>query len=204
MNFTQELLNKKIVFLRPSDPFTWASGIKSPIYCDNRLTLGYPELRTYIAETMAQTITDKYSDCEVIMGTSTAGIPHGTLVADKLNKPCGYVRGGAKKHGRGKQVEGADVAGKKVVVVEDLISTGKSSLEVVDILKEEGAIVLGVVAIFSYNMKKAKDAFSDYKLDVDLITDIAKLLELAIEIEYVTTEEAKKVEKFLENPNDWQ
>ncbi len=204
MNFTQELLNKKIVFLRPSDPFTWASGIKSPIYCDNRLTLGYPELRSYIAETMAQTITEKYSDCEVIMGTSTAGIPHGTLVADKLNKPCGYVRGGAKKHGRGKQVEGADVAGKKVVVVEDLISTGKSSLEVVDILKEEGAIVLGVVAIFSYNMKKAKDAFAAYKLDVDLITDITKLLELAIEIKYVTTDEAKKVEKFLENPNDWQ
>ncbi len=204
MNFTQELLNKKIVFLRPSDPFTWASGIKSPIYCDNRLTLGYPELRTYIADTMAKTIQEKYAECEVIMGTSTAGIPHGTLVADKLNKPCGYVRGGAKKHGRGKQVEGAEVKGKKVVVVEDLISTGKSSLEVVDILKEEGAIVLGVVAIFSYNMQKATDAFNEYDLKVDLITDITKLLKLAIEINYVTAEEAQKVERFLTNPNDWQ
>ncbi len=204
MNFTQELLNKEIVFLRPENPFTWASGIKSPIYCDNRLTLGYPEMRTYIATTMANTIKEKYADCEVVMGTSTAGIPHGTLVADKLALPCGYVRGGAKKHGRGKQVEGAEVKGKKVVVIEDLISTGKSSLEVVDILKEEGAIVLGVVAIFSYNMPKATEAFAEYNLNVDLITDINQLLKLAVEINYLSSEEATKVEKFLENPNDWQ
>ncbi len=204
MNFTQELLNKEIVFLRPNQPFTWSSGIKSPIYCDNRLTLGYPELRNYIANNFVEMIKENYAECEVIMGTSTAGIPHGTLVADRLDLPCGYVRGGAKKHGRAQQIEGAKVKGKNVVVVEDLISTGGSSIEVIDILKEAGANVLGVVAIFSYNMKKADDAFAKRNIGFKLITDITQLLDQAIKVEYLTLEDAKKVEKFLENPNDWQ
>ncbi len=204
MNFTQELLNKEIVFLRPNDPFTWSSGIKSPIYCDNRLTLGYPELRNYIADSFVAMIKEKYPECEVIMGTSTAGIPHGTLVADRLELPCGYVRGGAKKHGRGQQIEGAAVKGKNVVVVEDLISTGKSSIEVIDILQESGANVLGVVAIFSYNMPKADQQFAQRSVTFELITDITKLLKQAVAVEYLTAEDAKKVERFLENPNDWQ
>lgn len=204
MNFTQELLNKGIVFLQPNDPFTWSSGIKSPIYCDNRLTLAYPEMRTYIANSMVRMIKEYYPECEVVMGTSTAGIPHGTLVADKLGLPGGYVRGGAKKHGRGKQVEGSDVNGKKVVVVEDLISTGGSSLEVVDILREEGAIVLGVVAIFSYCMPKATESFAERNIDFKLITDIHNLLDEAKELGSLDENEVNKVIKFLNNPNDWQ
>ncbi len=204
MNFTQELLNKEIIFLRPNDPFTWASGIKSPIYCDNRLTLGYPEIRTFIADSMVTMIKENYPECEVIMGTSTAGIPHGTLVADKLGLPGGYVRGGAKKHGRNQQVEGAAVANKKVVVVEDLISTGGSSVEVIDILKEAGAEVLGVVAIFSYNMQKADEAFAKRNTEFKLITDIDQLLVEAQAIDYLTADEAKEVKTFLQAPSEWR
>ncbi len=204
MNFTQELLNKEIIFLKPNDPFTWASGIKSPIYCDNRLTLGYPEMRTYIAESMVEMIKEHYPECEVVMGTSTAGIPHGTLVADKLGLPGGYVRGGAKKHGRNQQVEGAAVAGKKVVVVEDLISTGGSSVEVIDILKEAGADVLGVVAIFSYKMAKADAAFAERNTTFHLITDIDQLLVEAQKTEYLTADEANEVKLFLEAPSEWR
>lgn len=204
MNFTQELLNKGIVFLQPNDPFTWSSGIKSPIYCDNRLTLAYPEMRSFIANSMVQMIKENYPECEVVMGTSTAGIPHGTLVADKLGLPGGYVRGGAKKHGRGKQVEGSDVNGKKVVVVEDLISTGGSSLEVVDILREEGATVLGVVAIFSYCMPKATESFAERNIDFKLITDIHNLLDEAKALGSLSEEDVNKVIKFLDNPSDWQ
>ncbi len=204
MNFTQELLNKEIIFLRPNDPFTWASGIKSPIYCDNRLTLGFPDLRTYIANEMVRMIKEFYPECEVVMGTSTAGIPHAALVADKLNLPGGYVRGGAKKHGRNQQVEGANVKGKKVVVVEDLISTGGSSVEVIDILTKAGANVIGVVAIFSYKMNKADEEFTKRSVSYKLITDIDELLTEAKAIDYLNEEEALEVKKFLENPSEWR
>lgn len=204
MNFTQELLNKEIIFLKPNDPFTWASGIKSPIYCDNRLTLGYPDMRTYIAEQMVTMIKEYYPECEVVMGTSTAGIPHAALVADKLGLPGGYVRGGAKKHGRNQQIEGAKVQGKKVVVVEDLISTGGSSVEVIDILQEANADVLGVVAIFSYKMAKANEAFAKRNTSFHLITDIDQLLVEATKINYLNEEEAMEVRTFLKAPSEWR
>ena len=203
MNFNKELLEKGIVFLRPNDPFTWSSGIKSPIYCDNRLILGYPKLRKNVAQRIATDITNNFPDVEIVMGTSTAGIPHGTLVADILDLPCGYVRGGKKAHGRGNQVEGACVKGKKVVVVEDLISTGKSSLEVVDTLREAGAIVLGVSAIFSYNMKIAEQKFGEYNLKYTIISDIDKLLEYSLENNLLDKRDTLSVKEFLNDPTSW-
>ena len=151
------LLKIKAVFLKPSDPFTWASGIKSPIYCDNRLTLSYPEVREVVEEGLVETIKKYYPDVEVIEGTSTAGIAHEAIVPEKMKLPMGYVRANAKDHGRGVQIEGVVPNGKKVVVVEDLISTAGSSLEVVDILREAGAEVMGIVSIFTYNLQKGLD-----------------------------------------------
>lgn len=148
----KDLLSIKAVFLSPDEPFTWASGIKSPIYCDNRLTLSYPKVRNDIEKGLAELVQENYPDCEVLMGTSTAGIAHAALVADILNKPMGYVRGSNKSHGRQNRIEGVVREGMKVVVVEDLISTGGSSLEVVDALREAGCEVLGLVAIFTYGL----------------------------------------------------
>ena len=150
----EALLSIKAVFLRPSDPFTWASGIKSPIYCDNRLTLAVPAIRKIVENGIASVIKEEYPEAEVLMGTSTAGIPHAAIVSEILDLPMGYVRGGNKEHGRGNRIEGADPNGKKVVVVEDLISTGGSAIEVVNALREAGADVLGIVSIFTYEMKK--------------------------------------------------
>lgn len=149
-----DLLKIKAVFLRPEEPFTWASGIKSPIYCDNRLTLTAPEVRTDVENALAALIREKYPDTEVLMGTSTAGIAHAAITAHLLNLPMGYVRSGAKDHGRQNQIEGKLEKGQKVVVVEDLISTGGSVIEVVNVLREAGAEVLGIVSIFTYGMKK--------------------------------------------------
>ncbi len=196
MNFNKELLEKKIVFLRPNDPFTWASGIKSPIYCDNRLILQYPDLTDFVAKELVSLIENNFPDVEVIMGTSTAGIPHGTLVANKMWLPCGYVRGSAKTHGRSNQIEGANVDEKKVVVVEDLISTGGSVLEVVKALRENGADVLGVIGIFSYDMQKAKDLFKKEDVTLFTISNINKLLEVASENGYLNSKEIGLITKF--------
>lgn len=204
MNYNEAVLSKGIIFLQPTNPFTWSSGIKSPIYCDNRLTLAYPELRSYIATQLISMIKQYYPTCEVVMGTSTAGIPHATLVADKMNLPAGYVRGDAKKHGRTNQIEGAPVAGKNVVVVEDLISTGKSVEAVLEALIENGANVLGVVSIFQYNMKKASEMFGRYNLTWHSISDIHELLAYASEKSLLSTSEVAQVKRFIENPNDWQ
>ena len=153
----KNLLKINAVFLKPNDPFTWASGIKSPIYCDNRLTLSYPETRKVVENGLAEVIKEYFPTCEVIMGTSTAGIPHAAYVSDILDMPMGYVRGGAKDHGRGNQIEGVVPVGKNVVVIEDLISTAGSSIEVVDVLREAGCNVLGIASIFTYNLQKGKD-----------------------------------------------
>ena len=155
------LLKIKAVFLRPNEPFTWASGIKSPIYCDNRLTLSYPKIRDIVENGLAELIKEYYPTCEVVMGTSTAGIPHAAYVSSILNLPMGYVRGGAKDHGRGNQIEGVVPKGKNVVVIEDLISTAGSSIEVVNILKEAGCNVLGIASIFSYELKKGIDRLKE-------------------------------------------
>ena len=198
----QDLLNIKAVFLRPNDPFTWASGIKSPIYCDNRLTLSYPEIRKRNANGIADIIKTKYSDAEIVMGTATAGIPHATLVADILNMPTGYVRGKAKDHGRQVQIEGKYEKGQKVVVIEDLISTGGSSIECVKVLEEAGLEVLAVISIFTYGMKKAKDNFAAANCKADSLVSFDELIEVAIENNYIAKEDEKKVLKFMENPSD--
>ena len=157
----KDLLDIQAVFLRPNEPFTWASGIKSPIYCDNRLTLSYPNVRDDIEQGLAKLIREYYPECECLMGTATAGIAHAALVANILGLPMGYVRGGAKSHGRNNRIEGLVKPGMKVIVVEDLISTGGSSLECVDALKDAGCEVIGMVAIFTYGLPKATANFND-------------------------------------------
>ena len=198
----KNLLDIKAVFLSPNDPFTWASGIKSPIYCDNRLTLSYPKIRKAIANGIAEIIKNKYSDAEIIMGTATAGIPHATLVADILDLPTGYVRGKAKDHGRQNQIEGKWEKGQKVVVVEDLISTGGSSIECVKTLEESGLIVLGVVSIFTYGMAKAKANFKSANCEASSLVTFPELLEAAVYYNYISDNDKAKLVKFMENPSD--
>lgn len=198
----RNLLKIKAVFLKPNDPFTWASGIKSPIYCDNRLTLSYPDVRKVVENGLAETIKKYYPDVEVIEGTSTAGIAHAAMVSEILNLPMGYVRGGAKDHGRGNQIEGIVPAGKKVVVVEDLISTAGSSLEVVDVLKEAGANVLGIVSIFTYNLKKGLDRLEAAGCKNYSLSNFETLVEVAAEENYISKEDISKVLKFQKNPSD--
>lgn len=198
----KNLLKIKAVFLKPNDPFTWASGIKSPIYCDNRLTLSYPDVRKVVENGLAETIKKYYPDVEVIEGTSTAGIAHAAMVSEILNLPMGYVRGGAKDHGRGNQIEGIVPAGKKVVVVEDLISTAGSSLEVVDVLKEAGANVLGIVSIFTYNLKKGLDRLEAAGCKNYSLSNFETLVEVAAEENYISKEDISKVLKFQKNPSD--
>ncbi len=198
----KNLLDIKAVFLSPDKPFTWASGIKSPIYCDNRLTLSYPPVRKNIAKGIANIIKDKYSDCEIVMGTATAGIPHATLIADELDLPTGYVRGKAKDHGRNNQIEGGYKAGQKVVVIEDLISTGGSSIECVKVLEEAGLEVLAVISIFTYGMKKAKDNFAAANVVTTSLVTFDELLEVAIKENYIKESDSKKLMKFMENPSD--
>lgn len=173
------LLDIGAVELRPHDPFTWTSGIKSPIYCDNRLTLSYPEIRKEIARGMVQLIKEHFPDVEVIAGTATAGIPHAAWVADLLNLPMNYVRSSAKGHGKQNQIEGVIKKGDKVVVIEDLISTGKSALQAAQALREQGAVVLGVVAIFTYNFEQAKRKFEEEKLAYVTLSDYLTLINLA-------------------------
>ncbi len=198
----KDLLKIKAVFFRPEEPFTWASGIKSPVYCDNRLTLTAPEVRTDVENGLAQLIKENYPDVEVLMGTSTAGIAHAAIVGHIMNLPMGYVRSGAKDHGRQNQIEGRLEKGQKVVVVEDLISTGGSVIEVVNVLREAGAEVLGVVSIFTYGMKKGLVRLEEANVKNISLTNFDVIAEVAAEEEYIKKEDVAKLLKFRDNPSD--
>lgn len=198
----KELLKIKAVFLKPNEPFTWASGIKSPIYCDNRLTLSYVDTRKIIEEGLADLVRKYYPTVEVIMGTSTAGIAHAAYVSELLKLPMGYVRAGAKDHGRGNQIEGVVPVGKNVVVIEDLISTAGSSLEVVDILKEAGANVLGIASIFTYGLEKGQIRLRNANVINHSLSNFETLVRVAAEEKYISKEDISKVLKFRKNPND--
>lgn len=195
------LLKAKAVFLRPSEPFTWASGIKSPVYCDNRLLLGFPEIRAEIENILKEVIESQYPEVEVLMGTSTAGIPHAAIVAEKMGLPMGYVRSGNKDHGRGNRIEGADPRGKKTVIVEDLISTGGSVIEVAEALREAGAEVLGIASLFTYGLQKGIDRLAAANLKNVSITDFERLSAVALEENYITAVEYKMVTAFRNDPN---
>jgi len=197
-----DLLSIQAVFLRPEDPFTWASGIKSPVYCDNRLTLTAPKVRNDVENAIAQTIKEQYPEAEVLMGTSTAGIAHAAIAAHILGLPMGYVRSGAKDHGRGNQIEGRLEKGQKVVVVEDLISTGGSVIEVVNVLREAGAEVLGIVSIFTYGMKKGLDRLAEANVKNISLTDFDTVAECAAETGYIKQEDIAKLIAFRNNPSD--
>ena len=195
----KELLAIEAVALRPNDYFTWTSGIKSPIYCDNRITMSYPSIRKEIAAGMVEVIKEKYPAVEVIAGTATAGIPHAAWVSELLDLPMIYVRDSAKKHGKTNQIEGRVLEGQKVVIIEDLISTGLSSLKVAKALREAGAEVLGVVAIFSYELKKAQAAFEEAGVEYITLTNYPVLVEEAVAIDYIHQDD---VEKLLEWRNE--
>lgn len=198
----KDLLSIKAVFLRPEQPFTWASGIKSPIYCDNRLTLSDPAIRTRIESGLAELIRINFPDADVLMGTSTAGIPHAAITAHLLGLPMGYVRSGAKDHGRNNRIEGRLEPGWKTVVVEDLISTGGSAIETVDALREAGAEVLGIVSIFTYGMRKGIDQMREAGVRNVSLTDFDALVETAVEEGYIKPEDAPRLIAFRDNPSD--
>ena len=198
----KNLLSIGAVFLRPEEPFTWASGIKSPVYCDNRLILTAPSARITVETAIAETIKKEYPECEVIMGTSTAGIAHAAIAAHLLDMPMGYVRSGAKDHGRGNQIEGRLEQGQKVVVVEDLISTGGSVIEVVNVLREAGADVLGIVSIFTYGMKKGFERLANANVKNVSLTDFETLAEVAAEEGYIKEDDIKRLIAFRDNPSD--
>ncbi len=198
----KDLLSIKAVFFRPNEPFTWASGIKSPVYCDNRLTLTAPEVRCHVEEGLAELIKANYPDAEVLMGTSTAGIAHAAITAHLMGLPMGYVRSGAKDHGRQNQIEGKLEAGQKVVVVEDLISTGGSVIEVVNVLREAGADVLGIVSIFTYGMKKGLDRLAEANVKNVSLTNFDVIANVAAEIGYIAESDVERLIKFRNNPSD--
>ena len=198
----KDLLKIKAVFFRPEEPFTWASGIKSPVYCDNRLTLSDKDVRTDVEEGLATLIRENYPDAEVLMGTSTAGIAHAAITAHIMGLPMGYVRSGHKDHGRQNQIEGKLEKGQKVVVVEDLISTGGSVLEVVDVLREAGAEVLGIVSIFTYGMKKGLERLAAADVKNISLTNFDVIAEVAAEDGYIKPEDVERLIKFRNNPSD--
>lgn len=198
----KDLLSIKAVFLRPEEPFTWASGIKSPIYCDNRLTLSDVKVRDDVEHALAKIIEEHYPECEAVMGTSTAGIAHAAIVASILNKPMGYVRASAKDHGRNNQIEGKCEKGTKVVVIEDLISTAGSCMEVVEVLRQAGAEVLGVASIFTYGMKKAEDRLKEHDTMNISASDYDTLLEVAVEEGYISENQVSNLLAFRNNPSD--
>lgn len=198
----KQLLTIEAVFLRPNHPFTWASGIKSPIYCDNRLTLSYPSVRKEIEEGLATLIQKHYPEAEVLMGTSTAGIAHAAITAHLMGLPMGYVRSGAKDHGRANRIEGRLEKGDKVVVVEDLISTAGSCLEVVEALREEGANVLGVVSIFTYGMQKGLDRLAAANVKNVSLSNIDVLTQVAVAEHYIEPQDRERILKFRDNPAD--
>lgn len=202
VTIASHLLKIKAVFFRPDDPFTWASGIKSPVYCDNRLTLTAPEVRDDVEYGLAELIRENYPEAEVLMGTSTAGIAHAAITAHILNMPMGYVRSGAKDHGRKNQIEGKLEPGQKVVVVEDLISTGGSVIEVVDVLREAGAEVLGIVSIFTYGMQKSIDRLKEANVRNVSLTDFDTIATIAAQLDYIKKEDIRKLIAFRDNPGD--
>lgn len=198
----KDLLSIKAVFLRPEEPFTWASGIKSPIYCDNRLTLSSIPVRNDVEEGLAEIVRTKFPEAEILINTSTAGIAHAAITATILNLPMGYVRSGAKDHGRGNQIEGRLEKGQKVVVIEDLISTAGSCIEVVNILREAGADVLGVASIFTYGMKKGLDRLAEAKVTNYSLSNLDTLVEVAAEEGYIANEDKQRLIAFRNNPSD--
>ncbi|MCM1369021.1 MAG: orotate phosphoribosyltransferase [Candidatus Amulumruptor caecigallinarius] len=198
----KELLRIQAVFLSPDKPFTWASGIKSPIYCDNRLILTSPATRTKVENAIAENVKKYYPEAEVLMGTSTAGIAHAAIAAHIMGMPMGYVRGSAKDHGRNNRIEGRLNPGQKVVVIEDLISTGGSCIDVVEALREAGADVLGVVSIFTYGMKKGLERLSAANVENHSLSNFNTLVDVAVEEGYIKAEDATKLRKFMSNPAD--
>jgi orotate phosphoribosyltransferase len=199
----EKLLSINAVALKPNEPFTWTSGLRSPIYCDNRLTLSYPEVRKEIAKGLQSIILEKYSDADVIAGTATAGIPHAAWVSELLNLPMCYVRSKAKGHGKGNQIEGKVEAGQKVVVVEDLISTGGSVITAVQALREAGCEVLGVVSIFTYGLDKGREAFAQEEIKSESLTDFANLVEVAIEKGYISKDDQESLLSWSISPSEW-
>ena len=198
----EDLLSIRAVFFRPDDPFTWASGIKSPVYCDNRLILTAPDVRTEVETALMQTIRREYPDAEVLMGTSTAGIAHAAITAQMMGLPMGYVRSSSKDHGRQNQIEGRLEKGQKVVVVEDLISTGGSVLEVVNVLREAGAEVLGIVSIFTYGMKKGLERLAAAKVKNVSLTNFDVIAQVAAEQKYIKPEDVARLLQFRNDPSD--
>ena len=198
----RDLLSIQAVFFRPDEPFTWASGIKSPVYCDNRLTLTAPEVRNDVETGLAELVKEYYPDVEVLMGTSTAGIAHAAIVGHLLGMPMGYVRSGAKDHGRQNQIEGRLEPGQKVVVVEDLISTGGSVIEVVNVLREAGAEVLGVVSIFTYGMQKGLERLAEAGVENHSLCSFDVIARVAAEENYIRPEDVRRLLAFRDNPSD--
>jgi orotate phosphoribosyltransferase len=197
-----DLLSIKAVFLRPEEPFTWASGIKSPVYCDNRLTLTAPEVRNDVEQSLAETIAAVFPEAEVLMGTATAGIAHAAITAHLMDLPMGYVRSGAKDHGRGNQIEGKLEKGQKVVVVEDLISTGGSCIDAVNVLRDAGADVLGVVSIMTYGMKKGIDRMAEAGIEWISLTNFDTVIAVAAEMDYISSDDISRLKAFRDNPSD--
>ena len=198
----KDLLSIQAVFFRPEEPFTWASGIKSPVYTDNRLTLTAPAVRNDVENGLAQLIRENYPDAEVLMGTSTAGIAHAAIVGHIMDLPMGYVRSGSKDHGRQNQIEGKLLPGQKVVVVEDLISTGGSCIEVVNVLREAGAEVLGIVSIFTYGMQKGLDRLAAANVKNVSLTDFDVIAQVAADENYIKPEDVSRLIRFRNNPSD--
>ncbi len=198
-----DLLEIGAVFLRPDEPFTWASGIKSPIYCDNRLILGHPQIRRRVERAMAEVARNAFPAVQTVMGTATAGIAHAALTAELLDLPMGYVRGGAKGHGRGNQIEGGYRPGQKTVVIEDLISTGGSSVEAAQVLQDAGLEVLGVLSIFTYGMGRADETFAAAGIPHTSLTDLDTLVQVALERNYLTGVQAPEVLRFRDDPAGW-
>ncbi|MGR3763800.1 orotate phosphoribosyltransferase [Rossellomorea sp. NS-SX7] len=199
----KQLLDIEAVFLNPAEPFTWSSGIKSPIYCDNRLTMSFPQVRNAISSGLSEMIKKHFPEAEVIAGTATAGIPHAAWVSEKLNLPMCYVRSKAKAHGKGNQIEGKVAAGQKVVVVEDLISTGGSCITAVEALREAGCEVLGVAAIFTYELDKGKEMLEEHQINVHALSDYSSLLQVALQRSIIQEEELDELNKWRENPEAW-
>lgn len=198
----KQLLSIKAVFLRPEEPFTWASGIKSPIYCDNRLILSAPQARDVVEKAIAEKVKEKFPEAEMLMGTSTAGIAHAAIAASILGMPMGYVRGEAKTHGRNNKIEGRCEPGTKVVVIEDLISTGGSAIEVVEALREAGAQVLGIVSIFTYGMKKGLERMKNAGVVNYSLSNLDTLVEVAAEMNYIAPQWKERIIAFRNNPSD--
>jgi len=199
----KDLLTIEAVFLRPNEPFTWASGIKSPIYCDNRMTMSYPAVRKAIASGLAAQIKEHFPDVEVIAGTATAGIPHAAWVADILDLPMVYIRSKAKDHGKGNQIEGRITEGQKMVVIEDLISTGGSVLEACEAAAREGANVLGVAAIFTYELPQGLTNFEKAQLPLVTLTNYSTMIDAALEMDYIGKEDIALLQQWKQSPQTW-